>query len=66
MSRFNIDFSDEAVAVIEELARRNGSSKAEIVRRAVNLEKWFTDTLADGAKVIVEAQDGSQREVLKL
>jgi predicted transcriptional regulator len=66
MSRFNVDFSDEAVAVLDELARRNGTTKAEILRRAVNLEKWFADTLAKGAKVIVEAQDGTQREVMKL
>jgi len=66
MARFNVDFSEDAIAVLEDLARRNGTTKAEILRRAVNLEKWFTDTVTSGAKVIVEAQDGTQREVLKL
>ena len=66
MARFNVDFSEDAIAVLDELARRNGTTKAEVLRRAVNLEKWFTDTVTAGAKVIVLTPDGTQREVLKL
>jgi predicted transcriptional regulator len=66
MARFNVDFSEEAIATLDELARRNRTTKAEILRRAINLEKWFTDTVTSGAKVIVQTQDGTQREVLKL
>jgi len=65
MARFNVDFSDEAVAVLDELARRQKTTKAEVLRRAINLEKWFADTVADGGKLIVE-KDGRQREIVKL
>jgi predicted transcriptional regulator len=65
MSRFNVDFSDEAAAVLEELARRQNTTKAEVLRRAINLEKWFADTTADGGKVLVE-KDGQTREIVKL
>ncbi len=65
MSRFNVDFSDEASAVLDELARRQNTTKAEVIRRAINLEKWFADTTASGAKVLVE-KDGRTREIVKL
>ena len=65
MSRFNVDFSDEAAAVLEELARRQNTTKAEVLRRAINLEKWFADTTAGGGKVLVE-KDGQTREIVKL
>jgi predicted transcriptional regulator len=65
MSRFNVDFSDEAAAVLEELARRQNTTKAEVLRRAINLEKWFADTTDKGGKVLVE-KDGQTREIVKL
>ena len=66
MARFNVEFSQEAVAMIEELARRQDTTKAEILRRAIALEKWFTDTTDRNAKIIVEEPDGRVREILKL
>lgn len=65
MARFNVDFSDEATAVLEELARRQDTTKAEVLRRAIHLEKWFSDTTASGGKVLVE-KDGQTREIVKL
>ena len=65
MARFNIDFSDDAAAVLEELSDRLHSSKAEVLRRALALEKWFEDTQREGAKIIIE-KDGRQRELLRI
>lgn len=65
MARFNVDFSEEAAAVLDELARRQNTTKAEVLRRAINLEKWFADTTASGGKVLVE-KDGQTREIVKL
>lgn len=65
MPRFNVDFSDETLRVLEDLAKRHGSTKAEVLRRAVALEKWFEETRAEGSRIVVERPDGHQREVLK-
>lgn len=66
MARFNVEFSPEARAMIEELARRQDTTRAEVLRRAIALEKWFTDTTDRNAKIIVEEPDGRVREILKL
>jgi predicted transcriptional regulator len=65
MARFNIEFSDEAAAALEELAAKQNTSKAEVIRKALSLEKWFNETTAGGAKILVES-DGRVREILKL
>lgn len=65
MARFNIEFSDEAAAALEELASKQQTTKAEVLRRALSLEKWFTETTAGGSKILVET-DGKLREILKL
>lgn len=66
MPRFNVDFSDEAIAVLEDLSRKEGTTKAEILRRAIALEKWFQDTTSSGSKIVVEEPNGRVREILKL
>lgn len=66
MARFNVEFSEEAMATVDELAKRQNTTKAEIIRRAIALEKWFFDTAAEGSKVVVEKPDGTQRQIMKL
>lgn len=65
MARFNIEFSDEAAAALEELADKQQTTKAEVIRKALSLEKWFNQTMASGSKILVET-DGTLREILKL
>ena len=65
MARFNIEFSADAAKELEELAAKQQTSKAEIIRKALGLEKWFSETTASGGKILVE-KDGKLREVLKL
>lgn len=65
MPRFNVEFSDDTISVLEDLARSRGTTKAEILRRAVDLEKWFEDTKTSGARIVVERPDGRLAEVLK-
>lgn len=64
MARFNVEFSDETLAALEELARRQGTTKADVLRKAVQFEKWLSDSAAEGSKLLVET-GGSVREVLK-
>ena len=37
---------------------------SEVLRDAVQLEKWLTDTYAGGGRVVLVGDDGSQREIL--
>jgi hypothetical protein len=64
MARFNVEFSEETLAVLEELARRQGTTKADVLRKAVHFEKWLSDSSEKGDKILVES-GGNVRELLK-
>jgi hypothetical protein len=63
-TRFNVNFSDEAAETIEDLAQRRGTTKAEVLRDSLALEKWMDETRRDGGKILVEHSDGRLREVV--
>jgi len=52
-------------AALQELAEARGSSMADALRDAIALSKWFRDTQASGANILIE-QNGETRRVLKL
>ena len=66
MPRFNVEFSDDTIRVLDQLARKHGITKAEVLRKAVALEKWFEDTKDEGSRIVVERADGRTAELLKL
>jgi len=65
MPRYNVEFSPEVNRKLEELARRQGGTKADVLRRAIALEEWFDETKQRGGRVLVE-EDGQTREVVHL
>jgi hypothetical protein len=60
----NVNFSPTAYRTLEELAETKGKSMSEVLRDAVQLEKWITETYAGGGRVVLVNDDGSQREIL--
>jgi predicted DNA-binding protein len=60
--RVNVNFAESTYAALEDLAKRKGKTKAEVLRDAIALEKWFQDTREQGAKILVE-RDGKTREL---
>jgi len=62
--RVNVNFSQTAFRTLEELAETKGKTMSEVLRDAVQLEKWITETYADGGRVVLVKDDGSQREIL--
>ena len=61
--RVNVNFSQTAYQTLEALAETKGKTMSEVLRDAVQLEKWITETYASGGRVLLE-KDGSQREIL--
>ncbi len=66
MARFNVSFSTQAESILAELAREKGMTRAEVIRRALGTFRWYSDTIRDGNRLIVQAPDGSLREVLSI
>ena len=66
MPRLNVDFSDELNAVLEELAKKQNTTKAEILRRSISLNKFFQEERDAHSKILVKRKDGDTLEVLPL
>ncbi len=61
--RLSITLTKSAAEVLDDLAKRSGKTKAEIVRNALFLEKYAQDAWSEKGHVIVE-RGGEKREVL--
>jgi len=66
MPRLNVEFSDEINAALEELATKQDTTKAEVLRRSIALGKWLQDTKDEKSRILVERPDGQIREILPL
>ena len=64
--RVNVNFSDDAYQALKEIARRRDKTISEVLRDAIALEQWYEETKQEGGRVIVELQDGREREVVRL
>jgi hypothetical protein len=63
--RVQLDFSEEALAELNELQRKlNASSRAEVIRNALGVLRWAASHIMDGDKIKVERKaDGELVEV---
>lgn len=62
--RVNVNFSEGAFTDLSNLAEERGKTKAEILRDAIALERWFHEERRSGGRVLVERVGGELREVI--
>ena len=62
--RINVNFSQSAYETLEQLGGAKGKSMSEVLRDAIQLEKWLTDAKAEGWHVLLE-KDGRVRELVR-
>lgn len=63
MSRFTIEFSSTVDKEIEEIAQAlSVSTKAEVVRKALNLLKYVVRERAAGSKLVLENEKQNVRK----
>lgn len=55
---------EDAVAVMRELAESRNVSFAEVVRRALSVEKYLADARKDGCRILVEDPDKLVKELV--
>lgn len=63
--RLNVVFSEPAYNTLKEMAEQSGKSISEVVRDAIALQKWFTDTRRGGGRILVEER-GRVREIMSV
>jgi Ribbon-helix-helix protein, copG family len=61
--RVNVNFSEPVYRLLEELARRRGTTMTEILRHAIALEGWVEEERASGGRFLIE-RDGQIRELV--
>lgn len=54
MAKINLEFTDQASQEIQALADAKGTSKSEIIRKALNLYSYIEKASKNGEKLILE------------
>ena len=61
--RVNVNFSEGVYNDLETLAESRGKSKADVLRDAIALERWFDEARREGSRILID-RDGDIREVI--
>lgn len=59
-----INLSPDAVSALKELASSRGTSVAEVIRRAIWIEKYLHDAMKKGGRVLLQEPDQSIKELV--
>ncbi|MDQ2835331.1 MAG: ribbon-helix-helix protein, CopG family [Acidobacteriota bacterium] len=62
----SMNLPEQSIDTVRDLASRTGRSMAEVVRRAVDTEKFLRDTISDGSKILIKDKDNTMRELVIL
>jgi len=52
--RLTVIFADSTYMALEDLAKRKGKSKAEVLRDVISLSKYLEDVKSEGGRILVE------------
>ena len=59
-----ISLPEDAVTVLRELSELRNVSFAEVVRRALKMDKYLTDLRRDGSRVLIEDPEKLIKEIV--
>ena len=62
--RTTVNLSPEAVDAVRQMAKERGTTVADVIRRAIWIEKYLHETLKAGGKVLLEDSDHGVRELV--
>jgi hypothetical protein len=65
MKKITVNLPLEQITFLQCIAAREGISATDVLRRAIQSERFFEDREQAGEKVLVEKTDGSFREVIR-
>jgi Arc/MetJ-type ribon-helix-helix transcriptional regulator len=66
MARFTLEFNQEAADTVNALAQKKGTSKSDVIRRALNLLSYVEDQQEKNAKILVVDPNGDTREIVPI
>ena len=59
-----ISLPEETVAVLRELASARNASFAEVVRRAITMDKYLNDVRNQGCRILIEDPEKLIKEIV--
>jgi len=59
-----INLPEDTVAVLRQLAAARNVSFAEVVRRAITMEKYLNDARSEGSRVLIEDSEKLIKEII--
>jgi hypothetical protein len=62
--RTTVNLTPEAVDAVRQMAKERGTTVADVIRRAIWIEKYLHETLKAGGKVLLEDSDHGVRELV--
>jgi len=62
--RTTVNLHPDAVAALREIANDRATTVAEIIRRAIWMEKYVHDTQKNGGKILIQDADQTLKELL--
>lgn len=62
--RVNVTLSNDALETLRQISERRGVTLSEVLRQAIGHEKFLTDEIRAGNRVIIEGKTGGDRREL--
>jgi len=60
--QYTIRFPPEAIDVLEDMAKEEGTTKAELIRRAINFYQVKLEAKKKNKRIVLENEEGNVRE----
>ncbi|AHK80552.1 hypothetical protein M911_01320 [Ectothiorhodospira haloalkaliphila] len=64
--RVNVALSSEALDTLRSIAEQRGLTLSEVLRQAIGHEKFLSDEIRAGNRVIIESKDSRDRRELMI
>lgn len=64
MPKLNIEFGTKANDILEQISTKKGTSKADVIRRALNVYSFLEQKIDDEASIMIREKNGDERQLL--
>ncbi|HYS54256.1 MAG TPA: ribbon-helix-helix protein, CopG family [Thermoanaerobaculia bacterium] len=63
--RTTVNLTPDAIEAVRQMAKERGTTVADVIRRAIWIEKYLHETLKAGGKVLLEDSHGVRELVIR-
>lgn len=60
MPKMSVNMSPDVIQVIRDLAKKRSTTMTEVIKHAIGTEKFISDIVHNGGKILIEVSDGGE------